>query len=204
MSASKEWSQYFESPPERRQDKVSEGSSWRLSHSSSNSPVLSQNGRELSSLDNPSPGRRSDTNTPKEADETVSSPLFPPISTHYSFLMVQFYRMTSTFLSFIFLTVVVFCAMIKTVSFAAYVLWCWLRLTNPNHLRPFIKQEEERKHINTGKLMCDVGYYARQVGLDCEETKIETEDGFILTIQHIVDRRPGSVDSKRNSTQGLN
>ncbi|KAH6667231.1 Alpha/Beta hydrolase protein [Halenospora varia] len=34
-------------------------------------------------------------------------------------------------------------------------------------------------------LSCDVGYYARRVGLDMEEFKVETEDGFIITLWHI-------------------
>lgn len=34
-------------------------------------------------------------------------------------------------------------------------------------------------------LICDVGYYARRVGLDMEEYKVETEDGFIITLWHI-------------------
>jgi pimeloyl-ACP methyl ester carboxylesterase len=34
-------------------------------------------------------------------------------------------------------------------------------------------------------LVCDVGYYARRVGLDCEEFKVQTEDGFIITLWHI-------------------
>jgi pimeloyl-ACP methyl ester carboxylesterase len=34
-------------------------------------------------------------------------------------------------------------------------------------------------------LVCDVGYYARRVGLDMEEFKVQTEDGFIITLWHI-------------------
>src|SRR5437667_287666 len=32
------------------------------------------------------------------------------------------------------------------------------------------------------KLGCDVGYYARRVGLDVEKFKVQTEDGFIITL----------------------
>ncbi|KKY26480.1 putative sterol esterase 2 [Phaeomoniella chlamydospora] len=32
---------------------------------------------------------------------------------------------------------------------------------------------------------CDVRYYARRVGLDIEEFKVQTEDGFIITLWHI-------------------
>lgn len=34
-------------------------------------------------------------------------------------------------------------------------------------------------------LICDVGYYARRVGLDIEEYKVLTEDGFIITLWHV-------------------
>jgi hypothetical protein len=43
----------------------------------------------------------------------------------------------------------------------------------------------------------DVGYYAQLVGLKSEEVKVETEDGFMLTVQHIIDVRPGAPDWKR-------
>jgi len=34
-------------------------------------------------------------------------------------------------------------------------------------------------------LVCDVGYYARRVGLDVEEFKVQTEDGFIIRLWHV-------------------
>jgi pimeloyl-ACP methyl ester carboxylesterase len=34
-------------------------------------------------------------------------------------------------------------------------------------------------------LVCDAGYYARRVGLDVEEFKVETEDGFIIRLWHV-------------------
>lgn len=36
-------------------------------------------------------------------------------------------------------------------------------------------------------LVCDVGYYARRVGLDVEEYKVQTEDGFIICLWHVYD-----------------
>ena len=36
-------------------------------------------------------------------------------------------------------------------------------------------------------IICDVGYYARRVGLDMEEFKVQTEDGFIIDLWHIYD-----------------
>lgn len=34
-------------------------------------------------------------------------------------------------------------------------------------------------------LICDVGYYARREGLDVETFQVQTEDGFIIELQHI-------------------
>lgn len=34
-------------------------------------------------------------------------------------------------------------------------------------------------------VVCDIGYYARRVGLDVEKFKVQTEDGFILTLWHV-------------------
>ena len=34
-------------------------------------------------------------------------------------------------------------------------------------------------------LVCDVGYYARRVGLDVEDFKVQTEDGFIIRLWHV-------------------
>ncbi|KAI9647337.1 hypothetical protein NHQ30_003722 [Ciborinia camelliae] len=34
-------------------------------------------------------------------------------------------------------------------------------------------------------LVCDAGYYARRVGLDIEELKVQTEDGFIIVLWHV-------------------
>ena len=49
-------------------------------------------------------------------------------------------------------------------------------------------------------LVCDVGYYARRVGLDAEKYSVQTEDGFIIELLHIFnpqERRPAS-DSHRD------
>ncbi|KAK4939900.1 hypothetical protein LTR10_019859 [Elasticomyces elasticus] len=35
------------------------------------------------------------------------------------------------------------------------------------------------------KIICDIRYYARRVGLDAEEFRVQTEDGFIITLWHI-------------------
>lgn len=49
------------------------------------------------------------------------------------------------------------------------------------------------------RLICDIGYYARRVGLDVEEFKVQTEDGFIITLYHVYDPReykPVSVEKR--------
>ncbi|KAI3329115.1 sterol esterase [Xylariaceae sp. AK1471] len=38
-------------------------------------------------------------------------------------------------------------------------------------------------------IVCDVGYYARRVGLDVEEFQVQTEDGFIIDLWHVYDPR---------------
>lgn len=52
------------------------------------------------------------------------------------------------------------------------------------------------------KLVGDLRYYARRVGLDAEEFKVQTEDGFIITLWHVYnpkEYRPAS-DSERRPT----
>lgn len=53
--------------------------------------------------------------------------------------------------------------------------------------------EEEDEFVPTeggpDPLLCDVGYYARRVGLDVEYFDIETEDGFIIELWHIYNPR---------------
>ncbi|KAF9879066.1 ab-hydrolase associated [Colletotrichum karsti] len=36
-------------------------------------------------------------------------------------------------------------------------------------------------------IVCDVGYYARRVGLDVEEFEVQTEDGFLIELWHVYD-----------------
>lgn len=38
-------------------------------------------------------------------------------------------------------------------------------------------------------IRCDVGYYARRVGLDVEEFEVQTEDGFLIDLWHVYDPR---------------
>ncbi|KAJ5937494.1 hypothetical protein N7454_003836 [Penicillium verhagenii] len=48
---------------------------------------------------------------------------------------------------------------------------------------------DECPHLEGGKdmLVCDVAYYARRVGLDVETFRVQTEDGFIITLWHLYD-----------------
>ena len=44
-------------------------------------------------------------------------------------------------------------------------------------------------------LVCDVGYYARRVGLDVEKFKVQTEDGFIIDLWHVYNPKEQSPSS---------
>lgn len=66
-------------------------------------------------------------------------------------------------------------------------------------------QGEEFEPTEGGKdpLVCDVGYYARRVGLDVEEYKVQTEDGFIILLWHVFNpkeyrRLPGEQRGYQN------
>lgn len=45
------------------------------------------------------------------------------------------------------------------------------------------------------KLIPDIGYYARRVGLDVEGYKVETEDGFLICLQRVFDPNDPPVDA---------
>jgi hypothetical protein len=52
-------------------------------------------------------------------------------------------------------------------------------------------------------LVCDVAYYARRVGLDIEEFKVQTEDGFVIMLWHVYDPHeytPASKEKRRHSS----
>lgn len=51
------------------------------------------------------------------------------------------------------------------------------------------------------KIPCDVRYYARRVGLDCEIFDVQTEDGFIIELWHIYNPREyrRTSDSQRTA-----
>ena len=48
-------------------------------------------------------------------------------------------------------------------------------------------------------LLCDVAYYARRVGLDVEEYKVQTEDGFMIALWHVynpLEYKPASAEHR--------
>ncbi|KAI1382081.1 alpha/beta-hydrolase [Hypoxylon crocopeplum] len=52
-------------------------------------------------------------------------------------------------------------------------------------------------------VICDVGYYARRVGLDIEEFEVQTEDGFIIDLWHVYDPREYTgLNDQERSYQG--
>lgn len=54
-------------------------------------------------------------------------------------------------------------------------------------------------------LVCDVGYYARRVGLDVENFNVETEDGFIIELWHVFNPREyTSAPESAREAQGPN
>jgi pimeloyl-ACP methyl ester carboxylesterase len=54
---------------------------------------------------------------------------------------------------------------------------------NKEHGR--LQDEYQPTEGGPAKLVCDVGYYARRVGLDVEEFQVQTEDGFIIALWHV-------------------
>ena len=52
---------------------------------------------------------------------------------------------------------------------------------------PETGSSDEYEPLEGGKdrLSCDVGYYARRVGLDVESFRVQTEDGFIIDLWHV-------------------
>lgn len=61
------------------------------------------------------------------------------------------------------------------------------------------EKEFEPTEGGSDPILCDVGYYARRVGLDMEEYKVQTEDGFIITLWHLynpLDYTPVSAERR--------
>lgn len=131
--------------------------------------------------------------------EEVTASALPQIP-NYTPLARFTFNFLSPCLSPLFLGSILLGAQYNAFCSLTWFTWCWCRyFKSPDEKRPFYRLEQERRHIPRGDLKCDIKYYARRVGLESDEFKIETEDGFILTMQHIVDRRPGAPHWKRSS-----
>ena len=66
------------------------------------------------------------------------------------------------------------------------------------------REDKEFEPIEGGKdpLVCDLGYYARRVGLDAENYDVMTEDGFIIQLVHLYNPReytPASPPQRAHS-----
>lgn len=66
--------------------------------------------------------------------------------------------------------------------------WEAVKYTVPEE-KPLRHRTEEFVPTEGGPdpLVCDVGYYARRIGLDAETFQVQTEDGFIIDLWHIYD-----------------
>ncbi|KAK6226779.1 sterol esterase 2 [Colletotrichum tabaci] len=126
------------------------------------------------------------------------------------------FRISAFFLSLAFLGVIVLGALFTSIPPLCRRIFYRLTLRNPDKKRPFfeeearrakVREEENRKWKRSNSLdndreiagefvpteggpdpiVCDVGYYARRVGLDVEELQVQTEDGFIIDLWHVYD-----------------
>jgi Partial alpha/beta-hydrolase lipase region len=132
-----------------------------------------------------------------DPEEGVVLPIQPKPEGHSS-LTSWSYRIVSGALSTFFLVFFVLAgALIKAIPSGLWILWSRATFRNPDRYRPFFEQEQERKGLKTGILKADIPYYAGLVGLGCEEIEVETEDGYILTMQRLVDGRPEGINSRR-------
>ncbi|KAF9893358.1 hypothetical protein FE257_011790 [Aspergillus nanangensis] len=124
-------------------------------------------------------------------------------------------RCASFVLSLLFLGVIVVGALSRSIWNFVVDIGLWSRCQDPRSDRAFLSEErarsverqnnsrkwqrrQEKKEVDEeapddcpplegGKdpIVCDVAYYARRVGLDVETFKVQTEDGFILTLWHV-------------------
>ena len=83
------------------------------------------------------------------------------------------------------------------------------RKSQTENEREEVAQEERNYEPTEGgpdPLVCDVAYYARRVGLDIEEFKVQTEDGFVITLWHVYDPheyRPAPEKQRRYSSPDI-
>ncbi|KAA8648405.1 hypothetical protein EYZ11_000324 [Aspergillus tanneri] len=136
----------------------------------------------------------------------------PSIASSLKYLVI---RCVSFVLSLLFLGVIVGGALVTQARACVGNFCLWLKGRDPNSHRVFYEEERTRKRerqkdqqkwtrqqkkkdideevpeecppLEGGKdpIVCDVAYYARRVGLDVETFKVQTEDGYILTLWHV-------------------
>ncbi|KAI4120934.1 MAG: hypothetical protein LQ338_006666, partial [Usnochroma carphineum] len=72
--------------------------------------------------------------------------------------------------------------------------------SNQGHDEGCTGHEDEYEPTEGGRdpLVCDLGYYARRVGLDVEEFSVLTEDGFIISLWHIYNPKEYARTSPRH------
>ena len=73
-----------------------------------------------------------------------------------------------------------------------------------NHEEDVGHKEEEFEPLEGGKdpLICNVGYYARRVGLDAETFEVMTEDGFIIELLHLYNPKEYTPASASRRSHG--
>ena len=66
------------------------------------------------------------------------------------------------------------------------------------------QKEEEFEPTEGGPdpLVCDLGYYARRVGLDAETYEVMTEDGFVIQLVHLYNPKKDSAASPSQHAHG--
>ena len=139
-------------------------------------------------------------------------PLYGPPTTLRNLQSFAF-QFTSTILSLAFLGIIVLGSIFTSIPLLFHHIFLRLTFRDPDARRPFHEEEKRRRIARMesarewkrrrksnlpkqdyeyeptegGKdpLICDVGYYARRVGLDVEEYNVQTEDGFIINLWHI-------------------
>jgi hypothetical protein len=158
-----------------------------------------ENAMEISSAQTPTTEapRGSDLRYELEIGGSQAAPHLRVSPVKHSTFATFLYSWVSLFISSILLNFVVVLAL--TIRIFGLFFFCF----GGSKPRPFQAQEKVRKSIGIGKITRDIAYYAHAVGLDCEEHKVVTEDGFILRVQHIIDRRPETTDPRGTSTPAV-
>lgn len=168
-----------------------------------------------------------------------TNPLFPPLPLYGPPSKLRdfqcfFFRVSSFFLSLVFLGVIVLGAMFTSIPLLSKKLWYRVTFRNLDKQRPFCEEEQRRNRIRSERvkawkknrsterltvdpehdgddfvpteggrdpIVCDVGYYARRVGLDVEPFKVQTEDGFIIDLWHVYDPKEQASQNSESRDQ---